>query len=56
MTEKETKQSGMSVTNTLMLPKEEMLEIQRKEKKIVIGIPSDLSKVEYRRNAGCAWS
>jgi alanine dehydrogenase len=48
MTEKETKQSGMSVSNTLMLPKEEMLEIQRKEKKIVIGIPSDLSKVEYR--------
>jgi alanine dehydrogenase len=48
MTEKETKQSGLSVTNTLMLPKEEMLEIQRKEKKIVIGIPSDLSKVEYR--------
>jgi alanine dehydrogenase len=48
MKEKETKQSGMSVSNTLMLPKEEMLEIQRKEKKIVIGIPSDLSKVEYR--------
>jgi alanine dehydrogenase len=48
MTEKESRPSGISVANTLRLPKEEMLEIQRKEKKIVIGIPSDLSKVEYR--------
>ncbi|MBA4408206.1 MAG: alanine dehydrogenase [Odoribacter sp.] len=31
-----------------MLPKEEMLEIRRKGKKIRIGIPSDLEKVEYR--------
>jgi alanine dehydrogenase len=31
-----------------MLPKEEMLEIRRKGKKIRIGIPSDCEKVEYR--------
>lgn len=40
--------SGLPVSKTMLLPKEEMLEIQRKEKKIVIGIPSDLPKVEYR--------
>jgi len=34
--------------STLFMPKEEMLEIQRKGKKITIGIPSDFSKVEYR--------
>ncbi|WP_423130395.1 alanine dehydrogenase [Gaoshiqia sp. Z1-71] len=33
---------------TLFVPKEEMLEIRRKGKKITIGIPSDFSKVEYR--------
>ncbi len=31
-----------------MMPKEEMLEIRRKGKKIRIGIPSDKDKVEYR--------
>ena len=33
---------------TLLLPKEEMLEIRRRGKKISIGIPSDFHKVEYR--------
>ncbi|MCW0482620.1 alanine dehydrogenase [Gaoshiqia sediminis] len=33
---------------TLFVPKEEMLEIRRKGKKITIGIPSDFSKVEFR--------
>ena len=33
---------------SLLLPKEEMLEIRRKGKKITIGIPSDFSKIEYR--------
>ena len=33
---------------SLFMPREEMLEIRRKGKKITIGIPSDLSKVEYR--------
>ncbi|HAX95853.1 MAG TPA: alanine dehydrogenase [Prolixibacteraceae bacterium] len=32
----------------MLLPKEEMLEIQRKEKKITVGVPSDLPNVEYR--------
>ena len=32
----------------MLLPKEEMLEIKQKGQKIKIGIPSDLSKVEYR--------
>jgi len=48
MPENEVTQPGIPVSQTLLLPKEEMLEIQRREKKIVIGIPSDLSKVEYR--------
>ncbi|HZL10454.1 MAG TPA: alanine dehydrogenase [Prolixibacteraceae bacterium] len=34
--------------STFMLPKEEMLEVRRKGKKIRIGIPSDKEKVEYR--------
>jgi len=33
---------------TLLLPKEEMLEIRKRGKKITIGIPSDFHKVEYR--------
>lgn len=48
MTEKE-KSSDLSISgSTYMLPKEEMLEIRRKGKKIRIGIPSDMEKVEYR--------
>lgn len=48
MPENEVTKPGSPVSQTLLLPKEEMLEIQRREKKVVIGIPSDLSKVEYR--------
>lgn len=44
MTEKE----QQAEIKSLLLPKEEMLEIRRKGKKITIGIPSDFSKVEYR--------
>lgn len=44
MTEKE----SQAEIKSLLLPKEEMLEIRRKGKKITIGIPSDFSKVEYR--------
>jgi alanine dehydrogenase len=47
MTEKE-KLTEQSSGSTFMLPKEEMLEIRRKGKKIRIGIPSDKEKVEYR--------
>lgn len=48
MSASEKTRSGLPVSKTMLLPKEEMLEIQRREKKITIGIPSDLSKVEYR--------
>lgn len=40
--------SGLPVSKTMLLPKEEMLEVQHREKKSIIGIPSDFSKVEYR--------
>ncbi|QGY44017.1 alanine dehydrogenase [Maribellus comscasis] len=36
------------VSKTMLMPKEEMLEIKKKGQKIKIGIPSDYSKVEYR--------
>ncbi|MDP3912987.1 MAG: alanine dehydrogenase [Bacteroidota bacterium] len=48
MTEKEKLTEQSSSGSTFMLPKEEMLEIRRKGKKIRIGIPSDKEKVEYR--------
>ena len=48
MTTTEKTRSGLPVSKTLLLPKEEMLEIQHKQKKITIGIPSDIPKVEYR--------
>ncbi len=48
MTSREKTRSGLPISKTMLLPREEMLEVQRKEKKIVIGIPSDLSKTEYR--------
>lgn len=38
----------VSIPKTMLLPKEEMLEVKKKGQKIKIGIPSDLSKVEYR--------
>ena len=46
MTKNKLNPSGMA--NALLRPQEEMLEIQRREKKIIIGIPSDLSRAEYR--------
>ncbi len=46
-TREETKES-MSVSKTMLMPKEEMLEVKNRGRKIKIGIPSDLSKVEYR--------
>ena len=48
MTEKDKLTEQSSTGSTFMLPKEEMLEIRRKGKKIRIGIPSDKEKVEYR--------
>ncbi len=36
------------VSKTMLMPKEEMLEIKKKGQKIKIGVPSDYSKVEYR--------
>lgn len=48
MTEKEKLTEQSSSGSTFMMPKEEMLEIRRKGKKIRIGIPSDMDKVEYR--------
>ncbi|WP_297097014.1 alanine dehydrogenase [uncultured Draconibacterium sp.] len=38
----------VSIPKTMLLPKEEMLEVKKKGQKIKIGVPSDLSKVEYR--------
>lgn len=48
MTEKEKLTEHSISGSTFMMPKEEMLEIRRKGKKIRIGIPSDKDKVEYR--------
>lgn len=48
MTEKERHSEHLISGSTFMLPKEEMLEIRRKGRKIRIGIPSDKDKVEYR--------
>lgn len=38
----------VSIPKSMLLPKEEMLEIRKKGKKIKIGMPSDFSKIEYR--------
>lgn len=38
----------VSIPKNMLLPKEEMLEVKKKGQKIKIGVPSDLSKVEYR--------
>ncbi len=48
MTEKERITEQSASGSTFLIPKEEMLEIRRKGKKIRIGIPSDKDKVEYR--------
>lgn len=38
----------ISISKSMLLPQEEMLEVKKKGQKIKIGIPSDFSKVEYR--------
>ncbi|VAW24042.1 Alanine dehydrogenase [hydrothermal vent metagenome] len=48
MTGKEKSKKASSFPKTMLLPKEEMLEVKKKGQKIKIGIPSDLSKIEYR--------
>jgi alanine dehydrogenase len=48
MTEKDRLTELSAAGSTFMLPKEEMLEVRRKGKKIRIGIPSDKDKVEFR--------
>jgi len=48
MTANEKSKEKLSVSKTMLVPKEEMLEIKNKGKKMKIGIPSDFSKVEYR--------
>lgn len=48
MTKEERNSEMSTLGQSLLLPKEEMLEIKRKGKKISIGIPSDFDKVEYR--------
>ncbi len=48
MTSKEKSKENSLISKTMLLPKEEMLEIKKKGQKIKIGIPSDYSKSEYR--------
>lgn len=48
MTQKENLPEHSKSGSTFLMPKEEMLEIPRKGKKIRIGIPSDKDKVEFR--------
>jgi alanine dehydrogenase len=48
MTANEKSKEKIPVSKTMLIPKEEMLEIKNKGKKIKIGVPSDFSKVEYR--------
>lgn len=48
MTTREGTKENMSVSKTMLMPQEEMLEIQNKGQKMKIGIPSDLGLVEYR--------
>ena len=44
----EKQKEKLSIPKNMLLPQEEMLEVKTKGQKIKIGIPSDLSKVEYR--------
>jgi alanine dehydrogenase len=48
MTTREKSSEKASVSKTMLMPQEEMLEIKTKSEKMKIGIPSDYSKVEYR--------
>jgi len=38
----------ISISKSMLLPQEEMLEVRKKGQKIKIGMPSDYSKVEFR--------
>jgi alanine dehydrogenase len=48
MAEKDKTTESSASSSTFLMPKEEMLEVRRRGKKIRIGIPSDREKVEYR--------
>jgi alanine dehydrogenase len=48
MTVRENPKENKLISKTMLMPKEEMLELKKKGQKIKIGIPSDFSKVEYR--------
>ncbi len=48
MTTREKSNKKTSVSKTMLMPQEEMLEVKSKSEKMKIGIPSDYSKVEYR--------
>ncbi len=48
MTGRENSKEGLSVSKTMLMPQEEMLEVKSKGEKMKIGIPCDFSKVEYR--------
>ena len=40
--------SGLSLSKSSLLPQEEMLEIGKKQKKLIIGIPRESRNDEYR--------
>ncbi len=48
MAEREKSTENLSVSKTMLLPQEEMLEIKKKGQKMKIGIPCDLPRLEYR--------
>ena len=48
MTKREEKTEASPASKTMLMPKEEMLEVQRRGQRMKIGIPSDFHKVEYR--------
>ncbi len=48
MTTREKTKESRSVSKTMLLPQEEMLELKHKGRSMKIGIPSDISKIEYR--------
>lgn len=48
MATSERSRDKLPISKNMLLPQEEMLEVKKKGQRIKIGIPSDLSKVEYR--------
>ncbi len=48
MTSKEKSKEKSLISKTMLMPREEMLEVKKRGQKIKIGIPSDFTKVEYR--------